>query len=240
MRGRICCLSLLLLLLLPSAASADGNSLGMSYVETPDLRLVYFDPLAFLVPHAARTALNSLAFQKRTFGWTPSRNPTILMKDYSDYAAAVSAPRNRLIVDIAPMSHVFETFPATERMYTLMNHELVHVSQGDIGAAQDRRWRALFLGKVSPSSKHPETLLYSYLTVPRFSAPRWYLEGGAVFMETWMAGGIGRAQGGYDEMVFRAMVRDDAHFYDPLGLVSRGTRSISRSASTPICTARAS
>ena len=37
-----------------------------------------------------------------------------------------------------------------------------------------------------------------------------------------MGGGLGRAQGGYDEMVFRAMVRDDAHFYDPLGLVSRG------------------
>src|SRR4029077_13365407 len=31
-------------------------------------------------------------------------------------------------------------------------------------------------------------------------------------------------QGGYDEMVFRAMVRDDAHFYDPLGLVSRGVK----------------
>ena len=37
-----------------------------------------------------------------------------------------------------------------------------------------------------------------------------------------MGGGLGRAQGGYDEMVFRAMVRDDAHFYDPLGLESRG------------------
>ena len=37
-----------------------------------------------------------------------------------------------------------------------------------------------------------------------------------------MGGGLGRAQGGYDEMVFRAMVRDDARFYDPLGLVSRG------------------
>ena len=33
----------------------------------------------------------------------------------------------------------------------------------------------------------------------------------------------GRAQGGYDEMMFRAMVRDDAPFYDPLGLVSIGT-----------------
>ena len=31
--------------------------------------------------------------------------------------------------------------------------------------------------------------------------PRWYVEGAAVFMETWMAGGIGRAQSAYDEMV---------------------------------------
>ena len=54
--------------------------------------------------------------------------------------------------------------------------------------------------------------------------PRWYLEGSAVFMETWMAGGLGRAQGGYDEMVFRAMVRDNARFFDPLGLESEGTR----------------
>jgi hypothetical protein len=46
----------------------------------------------------------------------------------------------------------------------------------------------------------------------------------ATFIETWMAGGIGRAQGAYDEMVFRSMVRDDARFYDPLGLVSEGTR----------------
>ena len=37
-----------------------------------------------------------------------------------------------------------------------------------------------------------------------------------------MGGGIGRAQGGYDEMVFRAMVRDNARFYDPIGLESEG------------------
>jgi hypothetical protein len=35
---------------------------------------------------------------------------------------------------------------------------------------------------------------------------------------------LGRAQGAYDEMVFRSMVRDAAHFYDPLGLVSEGTQ----------------
>ncbi len=45
-----------------------------------------------------------------------------------------------------------------------------------------------------------------------------------MFADTWMAGGMGRAQGGYDEMVFRGMVRDGARFYDPLGLVSEGTK----------------
>jgi hypothetical protein len=36
-----------------------------------------------------------------------------------------------------------------------------------------------------------------------------------------MAGGLGRAQGGYDEMVFRAKVRDNDKFYSPLGLESK-------------------
>src|SRR5262249_698602 len=121
-------------------------------------------------------------------------------------------------------SHAFETYPASERLYSLMNHELIHIVQGDIANDDDRWWRRFFHGKVLPQSQDPESLFYSYLTTPRFQAPRWYIEGGAVFMETWMSGGLGRAQGGYDEMVFRAMVRDNAHFYDPLGLVSRGTR----------------
>ena len=72
-----------------------------------------------------------------------------------------------------------------------------------------------------PVAEQPESILYFYLTTPRVAAPRWYHEGSAVFVDTWMAGGIGRAQSGYDEMVFRAMVKDDTPFYDPLGLVVR-------------------
>ena len=48
------------------------------------------------------------------------------------------------------------------------------------------------------------------------------LEGSAVFFETWMAGGLGRGQGAYDEMVFRAKVRDNDKLYSPLGLESEG------------------
>jgi hypothetical protein len=73
-----------------------------------------------------------------------------------------------------------------------------------------------------PIQEHPEWILYHYLTAPRSNVPRWYAEGSAVFFETWMAGGLGRAQGGYDEMVFRAKVRDNDRLYSPLGLESEG------------------
>ena len=73
-----------------------------------------------------------------------------------------------------------------------------------------------------PIQEHPESILYNFLATPRNNVPRWYLEGSAVFFETWMAGGLGRGQGGYDEMVLRAKVRDDDKFYSPLGLESEG------------------
>jgi hypothetical protein len=198
----------------------------MSVVETKDLKLFYFDPLEFLTPHSVRTFTNSLAWQRRTFGWTPSEPTAILLKDFADYgnASAGIAAHDRLVFDVGPQNKSFETFPASERIVSLMNHEMVHIAQGDIASSEDRRWRDRFFGKVAPNAQHPETLLYNYLTVPRFAAPRWFVEGAAVFMETWMGGGVGRAQGGYDEMVFRALVRDGATFYDPLGLESRGVR----------------
>ena len=81
----------------------------------------------------------------------------------------------------------------------------------------------LFMGKVPPSDEDPVSIFYSYLTNPRRYAPRWYHEGIAVFMETWMAGGIGRCLTGFDEMVFRTMVRDSSYFYENVGLQSEGT-----------------
>jgi hypothetical protein len=222
---RACVLGLLLALTPVAALAEDYNPLGMSYVETKDAQFIYFDALGYLAPHAVRTFTNSLEWQRRTFGWKPSEPVSVLLTDFADYgnAHAGAVPHSRLVFDISPLSHAFETFPASERLYSLMNHELIHVAQNDISSEEDKRWRRFFMGKVLAQRQNPESLIYSYLTVPRYTAPRWYLEGGAVFMETWMGGGLGRAQGGYDEMVFRAMVRDGAHFYDPLGLVARGT-----------------
>ncbi|HWH82002.1 MAG TPA: hypothetical protein VNU71_07175 [Burkholderiaceae bacterium] len=227
MHSRWFALATALLVAAMPARAADANPLGLGLVETPDLRLIYPSPvLDYLVPHTIQTFTNSLRWQRERFGWLPSQPVTVFLKDFSDYgnAGATPLPFNTLRVEVSPASNAYETNPSSERMYSLMNHELVHIATTDLASPQDLFWRGAFFGKVPPQGAHPETLLYSYLTVPRFNVPRWLLEGAAVFMETWMGGGLGRAQGGYDEMVFRAMVRDDAAFFDPLGLESRGVR----------------
>jgi hypothetical protein len=199
----------------------------LSSIETASLRLLYFDPSeTFLTPYVVRSFENSINHQRKVFDYSPSEKVTVLLTDFADYgnAGAITVPRNTLLVDIAPSPFTFETSDTAERMYSLMNHELVHVVSMDQAAKEDKRYRRLFRGKVESIAEHPETILYGYLTNPRRSSPRWYMEGLAVFMETWMAGGLGRAQGPYNEMVFRSMVRDDAHFYDRLGLVAEGTK----------------
>ncbi len=206
--------------------AAYADSLALDQLQTDELRLVYQDPnQTYLSPHAARSLINSLLFQEKIYHWKPYEEVTVVLTDFTDYAngSAGVSPRNLVSLEVSPANHTFETFVTSDRFYSLANHELTHIATLDAWNQRDRFWRRFFGGKPWVTNEHPETILYNYLTTPRDSTPRWYTEGSAVFMETWMSGGIGRAQGGYDEMVFRAMVRDAAHFYRPLGLVSEGT-----------------
>ena len=168
----------------------------LEYLETPDLRLVYTAPaLSYLTPHAARCFENSLEFHRELWGYTPSEKVTVLLSDFSDSgnAGAGSVPRNNLALQVAPLNFTHETISGNERLNWMMNHELVHIAAQDQAAGSDLTFRRLFQGKVMPVADHPETILYFYLTTPRVAAPRWYQEGIATFIETWMAGGLGRA-----------------------------------------------
>jgi hypothetical protein len=198
-----------------------------SAVETDEMRLVYVDPLEnYLVRHVGRCFINSMNFEHELLGYTPSQKVAVILNDFSDSgnAAAASVPRNFLALETAPISTAFETVSPNERFNWLMNHELVHIATVDGSSTADRRARGFFGGKVAPNNDDPESIFYYTLTTPRAASPSWYMEGIAVFIETWMAGGQGRAQGPYDEMVFRSMVRDGSRFYDPLGLVSEGIK----------------
>jgi hypothetical protein len=188
--------------------------------------VLYYSPAhEYLVTHLIRSYENALRFEKGLFHYTPSEKVTVLIEDFGDYGhgAAASVPSNFISIGIAPLSYTYETLPANERISWIMNHESIHIVMGDNANRADRRFREVFFGKVAPNAEDPVSMLYSSLASPRFYSTRWFHEGIAAFMETWMSGGLGRAMGGYDEMVFRAMVRDDSYIYNVVGLESEGT-----------------
>jgi hypothetical protein len=217
-----------LLLLAATAVALTPRALRAQFqeIQTATMRLVFTSPLqTYLVPQVTGAFDNALKMHRRLFDYTPDGRVEVLMHDLWHYgnAGARPVPENHVTVGIAPYGHEYESAPAPERMASSMNHELAHIVTTDKATAMDRRFRRLFLGKVTPSAEMPVSMLYSYLTTPRWYAPRWYLEGIATYLETWMNGGLGRALGPYDEMVFRTLVRDSEPIYDVVGLESEGT-----------------
>ena len=209
----------------PERSPPNAGGIPLTTLETKNQTLLYFDPVqTYLTPYVARAFENAIEWHKQRFQWEPWDRTTVLIKDFGDFgnAGARSSPNNAVLLDVAPVSQRMETFTPGERFYTLINHELAHVATLDVWNKDDAWWRKFLGGKPMPIQEHPESILYNYLTTPRNNVPRWYAEGSAVFFETWMAGGLGRAQGGYDEMVFRAKVRDNDKLYSPLGLESEG------------------
>ena len=206
---------------MPSGLVAQFQAL-----ETPHMRLVYTSPLqSHLVPQVSRSFQNSLQFHRRLFDYDPAGKINVLMHDLWHYgnAGARPVPENHITVGIEPYAHDYESAPAPERMASSLNHEMAHIVTVDKATSSDRLFRSVFFGKVTPSAEQPLSMLYGYLTTPRWYSPRWYLEGIAVYLETWMNGGLGRVIGPYDEMVFRSLVRDSGSIYDVVGLESEGT-----------------
>ena len=217
--------SLLLLAALESGFVAVA--LGQLYLyQSRNLRTITIGQTEnYLVDHSLRCFENASAFDRATFHWTPSEQVTFFLQDLRDYgnAAALTIPRDLVSISIAPYSYVFETSPANERINSTINHELVHLATMDKAAGSDQFFRNIFFGKPGPVNDNPLSVFYRYLTSPRWSSPRWYIEGIAVFVETWNAGGLGRAQGAYDEMVFRTRVQEKKELYDVLAVEAEGT-----------------
>lgn len=213
----------LICFLFPHKAFAQLNE-----IDTKNMRLIYNgESTKYLANYVIQCYENALSVNSRLYDYHTNEMTTLLMYDLSDFGNAGTGiiPQNHISLLIAPLDYQYETAPANERINTTFNHELVHMVTLDQSTSGDRFFRTIFDGKVKETSDNPITILYNYLTTPRESTPRWWKEGIAVFLETWMAGGIGRAMGGYDEMVFRTMVLEKKPIYDLLGFESEGTQT---------------
>jgi len=215
--------SLILLFLVFLAIGLRGQN--VYHYQTSNLELVYFGKrYSYMVPHVVGTYQNAMRFHESLWNY---RNPGthVLLNDFSDFGSggATALPNNQVIIGIEPYSYAFSIIPSNERFQWLFNHELTHISMADRPNRTDQFWRKIMFGKIIRDDKAPVSALWSYLTVPRWYAPRWYHEGIACFMETWMSGGLGRAMGGYDEMYFRSLVNEGKPIYSVVGLDTEGT-----------------
>ena len=155
-------------------SAVSSTAVELDEMTTEELRLLYFGATqGYLAPHVARCFLNSLELHRELWGWEPSQPVTVLLVDLSDRgnAAAGAVPRNMLMLEIAPLSFVYEIVSANERMNWLMNHELVHIAAVDGAAGRDHFWRKFFAGKVQPNADNPGTILFAYLTTPATPPP---------------------------------------------------------------------
>ena len=218
---RIFLLSLLFTLFLLPGARAQL----ITQIDTERVQLVYFGGrYTYMTPHILRTYFNAMDFHEELWDYDPGR-VYVMLNDFQDYGTggAITMPLNQVFIGIGPYNFAFSIVPASERFQWLFNHELTHVVMTEKANSRDERWRRLFFGKVSRDEAYPLSALWSYFTVPRWYAPRWYQEGIAIFMETWMSGGLGRTMGYYDEMYFRSLVHEDQPLHSVVGLETEGT-----------------
>jgi len=194
--------------------------------RVPGLNLVsYSQTHDYILSHLARSYVNTMGFYQKFFDYRPSEDVSLFVQDFGDWGngGATAVPKNLVFLELSPFQHVYDMMSGYERMGLIMNHELTHVVTMDKPVGSAPFFRSVFFGKVMPDKDNPLSMFYAYLTSPRSYTPRWYVEGIAVFMETWMDGGLGRALGSYDEMVFRTKVLEGSVIYDALGLESEGT-----------------
>ncbi len=212
-----------LLACLPMLTMVYGQRINR--FSTNEMELIYFgNRYSYLMPHVAGTFHNALEFHKKH--WDYAHNRTyVLLTDFEDngHGGAIVMPENMVIIGISPFNYAFSIIPSNERFQWLSSHELTHVTLADRANSKDLFWRRFFLGKVRRDEKNPITALWSYLTTPRWYAPRWFHEGIACYLETWMSGGLGRSLGPYDEMYFRSIINENESLYSVVGLETEGT-----------------
>ncbi len=226
MKSGRCFLYIVGLLLLLSATTATtlfGQKINR--FRTNEMELIYFGKrYSYLMPHVAATFHNALDFHKKHWNYDHQKT-YVLLTDFEDdgHGGAVTMPVNTIILGISPFNFAFSIIPSSERFQWLFAHELTHVVLSEKPNKTDLFWRKLLFGKVSRDATVPTSALWSYLTTPRWYAPRWYHEGIACYTETWTSGGLGRALGAYDEMYFRSIIHDNEPLYSVIGLETEGT-----------------
>ena len=181
----------------------------------------------YLAPHAARTFTNSLAWQR-----SASRLDAVARRRRScsrtSPTTATPPPTRRRATRSSSTSRRCRTrsrpIPASERMYSLMNHELVHVAHGRHRDRRGPRAGAASSAARCTPQRRASRRRCSTATSPCRASPRRAGTSRAApcsWRRGWAAASAAR-RAATTRWCSARWCATSARFYDPLGLESRG------------------
>lgn len=190
--------------------------------QNKNFKIIYYSYQSDAAELAIKSAEKSFEKLKNIFDYTPQEKIIIDLTDASDYGygETVTVPRNLVRVEIEPIEPGYEQVIYTNSIPWIISHELVHVFYNDMSNKFENFSRHLF-GRVVPEEYEPLTMPFSLLTNYNRFSPRWHQEGIAVFLETWLNGGMGRVLSSFYEMYFRSLVYENKTLADPLSLETK-------------------
>ena len=126
----------------------------LNKIKTDDFDIVTLSyGHSYVLNHAIRCAHNALDFHRELFDYEPREKISVMIQDFGDYGngGATSIPRNLISTCISPMNYAFESSVAGERVFSIMNHELVHITALDNASKSDIFYQKFFaeIGRAS-------------------------------------------------------------------------------------------
>lgn len=202
---------LILLLFLPSSASAYDPELRFSTIETDHFNIHYHQGLE----HEARLAAGICeeVYEDLTilFGWAVSKKTEVVITDNTDGANGSASALGRPVVRLNATAPSLESTLQTQDHYlrSLILHEYVHIVHLSI--------RGRFQDVINT--------VFGDVYLPNQMAPRWFVEGLAVLLETERST-AGRIRSSLYRMYLRADALGDR--LQTLGQLSNATRDFLR------------
>ena len=176
--------------------------------ETEHFRFIYQASLEEAVSPIAVYFEEAYAVLTPVFQWEPAGKTTVLLQDGYDTHNGWSSttPHNTISLYIAGPTPVTSIFQDGNYLRRTIYHELTHLISMDIRLSYSK-YLSMIFGKVAPTDL-VSMGLFLFTSSPVQLAPRWFLEGMAIWSETEFCP-LGRGRSTYADMLFRCAVRDD-------------------------------
>lgn len=178
-------------------------------VNTIHFRILYQQSLVDTVPDLVRACEEAWYVLNRIVAWTPADKITVLYLDAIDTHNGWADPvaHNTMAVYAAGSEQGSSIYQPGNELRRTVFHELMHLFSMDRRSGYNAALSGVF-GKVNPVGDPLSFLLTLATASPNMLAPRWYLEGQAIWAESEFAG-PGRGQSTLVDMILRCQVHDN-------------------------------